>query len=191
MEYLTTGNIAKQLGITPRTVIRYIKKGVLKSYKLPGRGNNRVEKKDFIAFCKANALPLPNETAVIEEAVKRPKVLIIDDDINVCKSISRVLKRQDIDTIIAQDSFQAGALLYEHKPQIMTLDLHMPGINGLDVLRFTRENPEFVNIKIIIISGTAIENMQQVLIDGADAIIQKPYSNQTLISTVQELAQGE
>jgi len=142
-------------------------------------------------FCKANALPLTNETAVIEEAVKRPKVLIIDDDINVCKSISRVLKRQYIDTIIAQDSFQAGALLYEHKPQIMTLDLHMPGINGLDVLRFTRENPEFVNIKIIIISGTAIGNMQQVLIDGADAIIQKPYSNQTLISTVQQLAQGE
>ena len=191
MEYLTTGNIAKQLGITPRTVIRYIKKGVLKSYKLPGRGNNRVAKKDFIVFCKANALPLTNETAVIEEAVKRPKVLIIDDDINVCKSISRVLKRQYIDTIIAQDSFQAGALLYEHKPQIMTLDLHMPGINGLDVLRFTRENPEFVNMKIIIISGTTIENMQQVLIDGADAIIQKPYSNQTLISTVQQLAQGE
>ena len=191
MEYLTTGNIAKQLGITPRTVIRYIKKGVLKSYKLPGKGNNRVAKKDFIAFCKANALPLTNKTAVIEEAVKRPKVLIIDDDINVCKSISRVLKRQYIDTIIAQDSFQAGALLYEHKPQIMTLDLHMPGINGLDVLRFTRENPEFVNMKIIIISGTAIENMQQVLIDGADAIIQKPYSNQTLISTVQQLAQGE
>lgn len=191
MEYLTTGNIAKQLGITPRTVIRYIKKGVLKSYKLPGRGNNRVAKKDFIAFCKANALPLTNETAVIEEAVKRPKVLIIDDDINVCKSISRVIKRQYIDTIIAQDSFQAGALLYEHKPQIMTLDLHMPGINGLDVLRFTRENPEFVNMKIIIISGTAIENMQQVLIDGADANIQKPYSNQTLISTVQQLAQGE
>ncbi|MDG1121821.1 MAG: response regulator [Glaciecola sp.] len=190
MEYLTTGDISKQLGVTPRTVIRYIDKGVLKSYKLPGRGNNRVEKKDFIAFCKTNALPLPNETIVIEEALKPPKVLIIDDDINVCKSISRVLQREYIDTIIAQDGFQAGALLHEHKPQIMTLDLNMPGMNGLDILRFTRENPEFMNMKIIIISGTAIENMQQVLIDGADAIIQKPYTNPTLISTVQQLAQG-
>lgn len=190
MEYLTTGDIAKQLGVTPRTVIRYIDKGVLKSYKLPGRGNNRVEKKDFIAFCKANALPLPHATTVIDETLKPPKVLIIDDDINVCKSIARVLQREHIDTIIAHDGFQAGALLHEHKPQIMTLDLNMPGMNGLDVLRFTRENAEFKHMKIIIISGTAVENMQQVLIDGADAIIQKPYSNQTLILTVQQLAQG-
>lgn len=190
MDYLTTGDIAKLLGVTTRTVIRYIDKGVLKSYKLPGRGNNRVEKKDFLAFCKANELPVPETSLDVEQAILPPKVLIIDDDVNVCKSIARVLQRETIETVIAHDGFQAGALLHEHKPQVMTLDINMPGMNGLDVLKFTRENPEFSSMKIVIVSGTAVENMQQVLIDGADAIIQKPYTNQTLISTVQQLVQG-
>ncbi len=191
MDYLTTGEIAKLLGVTPRTIIRYIDKGVLKSYKLPGRGNNRVEKNDFIAFCKANELPLPAEKLVTLADITPPTVLVIDDDKHICNSIARVLHKESITTIIAHDGFQAGALLHEHKPQVMTLDINMPGMNGLDVLRFTRENPEFMALKIIIISGTAINNMQQVIIDGADAIIQKPFSNDTLISTIVQLTQGE
>ena len=184
MEYLTTGEIASMLGISTRTVMRYLNEGIIKGHKLPGRGNNRVHKTDFIQFCEAYDLPVPDDIAT---TTAKPTVLVIDDDINVCTSICRVLKRYDFNTYYANDGVKAGALLNQHKPQVMTLDIGMPKLNGLDVLRFTREHPDFADIKIIMISGTANDNLQSALLDGADAIIQKPFKNEVLIGTIVEL----
>ena len=184
MDYLSTGQIAALLGVSPRTVIRYLNDGVIKGYKLPGRGNNRVHKSDFVKFCEAYELPVPQEFAT---TTAKPSVLVIDDDIAMCSSICRVLKRHDFEPFHAHDGFQAGTMLNQHKPQVMTLDIGMPGVNGLDVLKFTREHKDFADIKIIIISGSANAHMQSAIIDGADAIIQKPFKNETLIRTIVEL----
>ena len=88
---------------------------------------------------------------------------------------------------MASDGFQAGTLLHEHRPVVMTLDVNMPGINGLDILKFTREQTEFAHIKIIVVSGSANQHLHTALVDGADAIIQKPFKNQVLVNIISEL----
>lgn len=59
MRMLTTGEIAQHCGVNARTVIRWIKRGYLNAYQLPGRGDNRVAVEDFVNFLKAHDMPIP------------------------------------------------------------------------------------------------------------------------------------
>jgi excisionase family DNA binding protein len=58
---LTTGEIAQYCGVNFRTVIRWIKRGYLDAFQLPGRGDNRIEVEDFLVFLKKNNIPIPKE----------------------------------------------------------------------------------------------------------------------------------
>jgi len=64
---LTTGEIARYCGVNFRTVIRWIKRGYLNAFQLPGRGDNRVEVEDFLIFLKKNNIPIPEEFQYEEE----------------------------------------------------------------------------------------------------------------------------
>ena len=61
---LTTGEIANYCGVNFRTVIRWIQRGQLRAYQLPGRGDNRVEVHNFIAFLRENNIPIPRDFLV-------------------------------------------------------------------------------------------------------------------------------
>ncbi|ASP40977.1 hypothetical protein CHH28_17240 [Bacterioplanes sanyensis] len=58
---LTTGEVAKFCGVNFRTVIRWIERGHLQAYKLPGRGDNRIPVNGFVEFLKDNHMPVPDE----------------------------------------------------------------------------------------------------------------------------------
>lgn len=60
-QVLTTGEVAKYCGVNPRTVIRWIERGHLKAYHLPGRGDSRVEVHDFLSFLREHEMPIPEE----------------------------------------------------------------------------------------------------------------------------------
>ena len=83
---LTSGDVARYCGVHFRTVIRWIDKGSLKAYKLPGRGNNRIEEQDFVDFLKTHGLPIPEEFQYGAD-----RVLIVDDDHAMAAAIQRVL----------------------------------------------------------------------------------------------------
>ncbi|MDO6805884.1 helix-turn-helix domain-containing protein, partial [Wenyingzhuangia sp. 1_MG-2023] len=56
-QVLTTGEVAKYCGVNFRTVIRWIERGHLEAYKLPGRGDNRVPVAGFVRFLQSNEMP--------------------------------------------------------------------------------------------------------------------------------------
>ena len=58
---LTTGEAAKYCGVNFRTVIRWIERGHLDAYKLPGRGDNRIPVDTFVDFLRQNDMPVPDE----------------------------------------------------------------------------------------------------------------------------------
>ena len=58
---LTTGEVAKYCGVNFRTVIRWIERGHLDAYKLPGRGDNRIPVESFVDFLNNNNMPIPEE----------------------------------------------------------------------------------------------------------------------------------
>jgi excisionase family DNA binding protein len=61
-EYLTTGTVARHCGVSKVTVLRWIEKGNLTAFKLPG-GQNRIHKDDFYAFAAKHGIPIRNTSS--------------------------------------------------------------------------------------------------------------------------------
>ncbi|MBF0491750.1 MAG: response regulator [Deltaproteobacteria bacterium] len=177
---LTTGEVAKHCGVHFRTVIRWIEKGHLKAYQLPGRGDNRVTLEDFLNFLQKNHIPVPEELQG-----HSAKILIVDDEIRMAHAIERVLKKEGCyDTQIATDAFQAGVFLGTYAPAVITLDLMMPSIGGIETLNFIRSREEARSMKILVISAAPQKLIDEALQSGADDFLVKPFENGELIEKV-------
>ena len=174
---LTTGQIASYCGVNFRTVIRWIERGLLKSYKLPGRGDNRVEVAEFVRFLEDNEMPIPPELR------PQKRVLVIDDDKKMAQAIKRVLTRAGYDVDLAFNGLEAGMKIAQEPPTVITLDLHMPGMGGLSVLETVREN-HGQKISVVVVSGASKLELQRAQEAGADEVIQKPFANQDLVDAL-------
>lgn len=197
-EALTTGEIAKYCGVNFRTVIRWIEKGYLEAYKLPGRGDNRVPITAFIEFLKANGMPVPkdllptnhrvNKQEITEDSYgKSPRILIIEDEESMAKAIQRTLAPAKYTVEFARNGVAAGIHLESFKPDLITLDLHMPGMSGFEVLEMLKQEKKYHHIKVVVISAAGQKQMLQAMQLGADIILEKPFNNDKLLSHVQEL----
>ena len=179
---LTTGEAAKYCGVNFRTIIRWIERGRLKAYKLPGRGDHRIREQDFVTFLHENELPVPPEFAS-----EPGTVLVVEDNIEMAEAISRVLKREGYKVEVAHDGFVAGALLSTLSPSMITLDLKMPGLDGYGVLEFIRGREELKHHKVLVVSAESEEGLQRALDMGANAVVRKPFNNDELINAVKQL----
>lgn len=183
---LTTGDIAKYCGVHFRTVIRWVERGQLKAYKLPGRGDNRVQLQDFLAFLKAHKMPIPTE---FQGSARR--VLVVEDDSRMANAIRRTLRRAGFEVMIAPNGFKAGALLGTFTPSVITLDLQMPGLSGFDVLSFVRQMPNLADLRVLVVSAMPRKELEAALAAGADDVLDKPFKNEALVEKVSRLAQIE
>jgi len=178
---LTTGEVAEYCHVHFRTVIRWIEKGRLKGYKLPGRGNNRIEQKDFIQFLIDNNMPIPKE---LDE--KNNRVLIVDDEKEMASAINRVFISAGYQPQIAHNGFQAGNMLSEFQPALITLDLNMPGIDGFEVLKFIQLQ-QSAKPKVIVISAMDESDLKKAKQAGADICMAKPFDRKELMAVAAEL----
>lgn len=183
MQTLTTGDIAKHCDVNQRTVIRWLDKGALKGFKLPGRGNNRVKVEDFVRFLKKNGMPVPDEFAGAETK----KILVVDDELPIANAIKRTLRPLKAHIEIAQGGFEAGTKLMTIKPDLITLDLSMPGMDGFDVIRYVRSIENIADTKILVISALGEAQLEKAIACGADAAMGKPFDNKMLQEKVAEL----
>lgn len=180
---LTTGEVAKFCSVNVLTVNRWIKRGLLKAYKLPGRGDNRIQVKDFVAFVQKNNMPMPDEY----QALNR-RVLIVEDEPGIAKIIQTTLVRDGFETKIAPDGFSAGSLLWSFAPSLMTLDLKIPGINGLEVLKIVKGTPKLEHVKILVVSAMPKAQLEEALSAGADDVLEKPFTTESLKGKISALS---
>ncbi len=183
---LTTFNIADFCEVTHRTVQHWIASGKLIAYKTPGN-HSRVKVEDLINFMKKYNMPIPPALEVYLRRKKR--LLIVDDDesmVFVIKGTLEADKRYEIEE--AYDGFVAGKKFAEFRPDLVTLDINMPKLDGFDVCKEIRKDPLNKDVKIVVISGINNEKEKKHLKDlGADAFIGKPFERKELISTIEEL----
>ncbi|MBB1391889.1 response regulator [Shewanella sp. SG44-6] len=135
------------------------------------------------------SMPMPEEllshSNQIDSVKEQPKrILIIDDEIEIRNAIRRVLIPSGYEFSFASDGFQAGVKVLSDKPDLVTLDLSMPGLDGFEVLQFIRQQPELNHLKILVVSGLSEIELQKALDLGADAVLPKPFDNEQLRSAV-------
>jgi CheY-like chemotaxis protein len=127
---------------------------------------------------------------MVERSEERlPRVLVVDDDENVRVGLSRALEHQwscAVET--AADGFEAGYKLASFEPDLVLLDVVMPGMGGLDVCERMRKMVGSEPLRIIILTGFAGSgNNERSLIAGADLFLTKPVDVDEILRHVQDL----
>ncbi|NQW23546.1 MAG: response regulator [SAR202 cluster bacterium] len=116
------------------------------------------------------------------------KILIVDDEPNIVRSLSFVLNKEGYDVALAADGDQAMQMIRGSKPNILFLDVMMPKKNGYDVCREVKSDPDLMDIHVVILTAKGQENdRQKGLLQGADEVITKPFSPMEIVARVKEL----
>jgi len=183
---LTTYDIANHCQVVPRTVIQWINEGKLKAYRTPGN-HSRVQSEDFVEFLKKYKMPLPAET--IMPVSNKKRVLIVDDDKGMVDALQRILKNEkNYDLEIAYNGFEAGEKFSSFKPDLIILDIKMPGLDGFQVCSRIRGNQKSKSVKILLISGNFDpRNIDRVKEVGADDYLEKPFDIKELKEKITHL----
>jgi len=170
-DLFTTGEAAEICRVSQQTIIRCFDAGRLEGFRVPGSRFRRIPRQSLVKFMQENKIPLD---AI--ESGKR-KVLIVDDDAEIVELIVDVLRRDGrFETETASSGYEAGIATQRFRPELILLDYMLPDVNGNVVCQTIRKNPEFENIRIIIVSGVVKQDeIAQLLKSGAQDFIRKPF----------------
>lgn len=118
-----------------------------------------------------------------------PRVLLVDDDADLRESLAKSLMlRSGFEVAMAGDAFEAGYRLATFEPQVVILDVVMPGMGGLDICERIRRLTRGRSLKIIILTGyPGIGAQERSLISGADLFLTKPPDIEALATHVRDL----
>ena len=116
------------------------------------------------------------------------KILVVDDEKELCTCLEGVFTSRDFQVIVANDGRDAVSKAKEKNPDIILMDVMMPGMNGLDACRVIKDDPVYNSIPIIMLTAMdSMEDYAQGLECGADLYITKPYSLKNLLNKVNSL----
>jgi two-component system, OmpR family, alkaline phosphatase synthesis response regulator PhoP len=116
------------------------------------------------------------------------KILIVDDEKDIVDLLFYNLQKEGFSTVKAYDGEAALGLVRSGKPDLMILDLMLPKMNGLDVCKAIRRNPETANLPIIMLTAKGEEIDKIIGLEiGADDYITKPFSVKELIARVRSI----
>ncbi len=113
------------------------------------------------------------------------KVLLVDDERDFVQTLSERLIMRDMGSAVAYDGESALTMIADEEPEVMILDLRMPGIDGIEVLRQVKNtNPD---IEVIVLTGHGTEKDKDLCMElGAFAFLQKPVDIQLLSQTLMQ-----
>jgi excisionase family DNA binding protein len=184
-ELYSTGEAAEICKVSQQTIIRCFDSGRLEGFRVPGSRFRRIPRDSLIKFMKQNNIPLDS----VDSGKK--KVLIVDDDAEIVELLVDVLNSNGrFITRTAGSGYEAGIQTQQFLPDLILLDYMLPDVNGNIVCQTIKNNPQFENIKIIIISGVVKQDQIDMLLrSGAEDFIKKPFSLSELTDKIESALQ--
>jgi DNA-binding response OmpR family regulator len=116
------------------------------------------------------------------------EILIVDDEPSIVIPIQFLMEQQGYSVIVAENGEDALDIIHKYEPDLVLLDIMLPGIDGYEVCEIVRLNPKYRKIKIIFLTakGREVEIAKGMSL-GADAYITKPFSNAEVVEKVKTL----
>ncbi len=187
---LSMGEVAEYCQVSRVTAHNWATKGFFATFSTPG-GHYRVKLSDFRRFLEEYEMPV--DPSFFERFQER--ILVVDDDAAVVELFRRMLVRDGsahrlVET--AADGFEAGRKIATFNPDLVILDLMMPGLDGFSVCERVKSDPETEHIKVLVVTGFGTEEkIERAFQLGADAYLLKPLSPEQLLERVERLLGGE
>ncbi len=178
---LTISEAADHCAVTRMTMWRWVKSGRIKASVTPG-GHHKILAEDLEAFFRKNGMAL-----IADNHFPPVRILIVDDDPLILKSLTKLFSHHGYETQIASDGFEVGAKAVLFRPDVIILDLIMPRMDGFEACEFLKKNIETSHIKICALTGfNSKESKKAIMKAGADAYLLKPVDNDVLLNKIEE-----
>ena len=117
----------------------------------------------------------------------RKKILIADDEPSMRLLVAATIASDQITVLEAADGDQAWALIEQHHPELVLLDVQRPGQTGIELTRKIRSNPGLISTRIVILTSKAqATDVASGLAAGADLYLTKPFSPLSLLTYIEQ-----
>ena len=180
--HLSTFDVAAMLDVDPGSVANWIDSGLLRAHRTPG-GHRRVAAEDLLEFLREHNMPIPPELEA------RPvRVVVVDDEPAVTEMIARAIRSEhpDYEVAEAHDGFKAGSIIATLKPDVVILDLRMPGMDGFEVCKSIKSEQATRHSTVIAVTAyDSEENTRRIMDCGAAACLPKPLDLSELLRRVE------
>lgn len=177
--YLSPNQVADLLKVSPITVRHWALTGKLKCVTTPG-GHRRFLPADIEQFARDHGVSLPQDDS------EGLRVLIVDDNRELAAYLAEVLTAQQGMTVeFAHDGFEAGEKIHVFKPNVVLLDLMMPGLDGFETCRRIKQSDATGQLRVISMTGFPSEaNVRRILAAGAEQCLAKPIRAPALLQAL-------
>jgi excisionase family DNA binding protein len=182
-DVLTTGEVARICKVAPRTVTKWFDSGQLRGYRIPGSKDRRIPVTQLIRFMRQNNMPLDGMMHFT-----KTRILIVDDESEIVDMLRDLLSQQTTyDVQVARNGFEAGLAAERIKPHVILLDINLGDINGKEVCKLVRMNPELQMTKVVAMSGQLTDDEAKALLtQGFEGFIKKPFTIQQVIQAIED-----
>jgi excisionase family DNA binding protein len=177
--FLTTHKVAQLLGVSIPTVASWCDGGQLPAHRTAG-GHRRIAIEDLRAFAEERGLDI--------EALQRPgppRILIVDDERDFSEMLRDYLQIKGFEVEIAASGFQAGMTVARFRPRLILMDIMMPEMNGFEVHRVLRSDPQTRDIPVI--ACTAYRDAEvdsRVVRERFEGFVEKPIQMSQLLGLI-------
>jgi excisionase family DNA binding protein len=179
-DWLTLGQAAKVLGVAQSTIRKWSDQGRVPAFYTPG-GHRRYRRRDLDSFVAGSGGGGGGGVR------GTPLVLIVDDDPRIREFVRVNLEMDGYSVREAGNAEEGLAVLDEEPPDLILLDVMMPGVDGWEMLRRVQERHGTGSIPVIMFSGQADNSQDDAVARGAQGFVGKPFNPQELISRTKEL----
>jgi two-component system cell cycle response regulator DivK len=119
-------------------------------------------------------------------------ILIVEDNDKNLKLVRDVLQVKGYETVEARTGEDGVRAARERRPDLVLMDIQLPGMNGIDALKALRADPATAAIPVLAITASVMHSdRQQILAAGFEGFIEKPVSLRNLLQTVQNAIEGQ
>ncbi len=181
-DVLTTGEVAKICSVAPRTVSKWFDSGSLRGYRIPGSKDRRIPLNQLIRFMKQHNMPL---NGLMTGATR---VLIVDGEQDIVEVLEKILEDDaKYEVEVARGGFEAGLIAERFRPHVLLLDMHLPDIDGAEVAKHVKANPDLQLTKVIAMSGSMTdEESRGLMAIGFDGFLRKPFHIRQVIEAIED-----
>ena len=179
--YYKTREVAEMLMVSAITVRNWVRSGKLDAERTLG-GHRRFLHKDIVRFAEENGLKLMNQ-----DDNNKLRVLIVDDDVELGNYLQDLMDMVSTETEVkvANDGFVAGGLVQTFSPDVVLLDLIMPGVDGFQVCKAIKQDSSTRDIRIVAMTALhSEENIRRIIDEGAEHCLKKPFTPEQLFSVM-------